>query len=582
VITASRPLRLGTRGSALALAQSGMIADSLRAHGMPVELIVIRTAGDARAPGTVWGEGAFVTALEAALLEGQIDVAVHSAKDVPTTENPRLRIAAYPAREDPRDALVALAPGATLDTLPAGSRIGTDSPRRVAFLLARRPDLRPHPLHGNVDTRLRKLEGGETDALILAVAGLSRLGLAGRISQALPPDVVPPAPGQGALAVQCRADDAEVLDQLGRIDDPGTRAEAETERAFLSASGGGCRAPIGALGRAAGGRIELLAAAADPAGVEGGDAPASRAAEAPGTTFAGRDASARAQRVAWSSLSGPVSARYEIAGEAAQRLRREIGRPAPVIVTREIGRAGDLLDSLRERGCAAVHVPAIMVEPVHPAPDLDAAAARLDAYAWVVVTSANGVSALAAATARTGVDLAGVPVATVGAATGSALVRAGGSAAFQPAIATAGHLAETLPFDGAARILVVRGDRSDGTAAARLRERGAVVDDVVAYRTVEGPATAEGEARAAIAAAPAGIVFTSGSTVRGLLALLPEDGRAAARTLAAWCIGPATAATARECGFDAVFEAPSGDLAALADLVASTVAPTPAAPESRP
>src|SRR5665811_956124 len=200
-------LRLGTRGSALALAQSGTIADSLRALGVTVEMVSIRTAGDNRAPNTVWGEGAFVTALEAALLDGRIDVAVHSAKDVPTTQDPRLRIAAFPPREDPRDALVAADPGLTIDTLPRGARIGTDSPRRVAFLLAHRPDLRPHPLHGNVDTRLRRLAEGESDALVLAVAGLTRLGLAGRITQALPPDILPPAPGQGALAVQCRADD---------------------------------------------------------------------------------------------------------------------------------------------------------------------------------------------------------------------------------------------------------------------------------------------------------------------------------------------------------------------------------------
>jgi hydroxymethylbilane synthase len=133
-----------------------MIADGLRSLGATVEVVVIRTAGDSRAPDTVWGEGAFVTALEAALLDGRIDVAVHSAKDVPTSRDPRLRIAAFPAREDPRDALVTTDPGLTLATLPHGARIGTDSPRRVAFLRANRPDLRPHPLHGNVDTRLRR------------------------------------------------------------------------------------------------------------------------------------------------------------------------------------------------------------------------------------------------------------------------------------------------------------------------------------------------------------------------------------------------------------------------------------------
>ena len=137
--TGGPTLRLGTRGSALALAQSGMIADDLRALGATVELVVVRTAGDDRPPNTVWGEGAFVMALEAALLDGRVDLAVHSAKDVPTAEDPRLAIAAYPAREDPRDALVCREPGRTLATLPAGAVVGTDSPRRAAFLRAHRP-----------------------------------------------------------------------------------------------------------------------------------------------------------------------------------------------------------------------------------------------------------------------------------------------------------------------------------------------------------------------------------------------------------------------------------------------------------
>ena len=191
-MTAVRPIRLGTRASALALTQSGLVADALRSLGAAVDLVTVRTLGDQRPPDTTWGEGAFVGALETALLSGEVDLAVHSAKDVPTTEDPRLVIAAYPQRQDPRDALVGRETGITLDTLPAGSRIGTDSPRRTAFVRARRLDLRVHPLHGNVDTRLRRLDDGETDALILAVAGLTRLGLQGRIGQVIPPEVIPP------------------------------------------------------------------------------------------------------------------------------------------------------------------------------------------------------------------------------------------------------------------------------------------------------------------------------------------------------------------------------------------------------
>ena len=153
-------------------------------------------------------------------------------------------------------------PGLTIDSLPAGSRVGTDSPRRTAFLKARRPDLQFHPLHGNVDTRLRRLDTGETDALVLAVAGLNRLHLEGRIGQILSPEVVPPAPGQGSLAVQCRADDEVTRGWLSRLDDPATRAAVETERAFLHASGGGCRAPIGGLARVEGDEVVLVAGSA--------------------------------------------------------------------------------------------------------------------------------------------------------------------------------------------------------------------------------------------------------------------------------------------------------------------------------
>jgi hydroxymethylbilane synthase len=229
----SRPaLRIGTRGSELALIQARWTAARLAEVGVPTELVIIRTEGDDRAPDTAWGEGAFVTAIERALLEERIDLAVHSAKDVPTEEDPRLLVAAFPPREDPRDSLVCRVRGGTLATLPEGARIGTDSPRRTAFLLAARPDLRLHPLHGNVDTRLRKLDAGEVDALVLAVAGLTRLGRADRIDEILPPELAAPAPGQGSLAIQVRTADAFAREAVGRLDDAAIRAAVEAERTF--------------------------------------------------------------------------------------------------------------------------------------------------------------------------------------------------------------------------------------------------------------------------------------------------------------------------------------------------------------
>ena len=299
-----RVLRLGTRGSTLARLQSELVADALRARGHDVELVVVVTAGDVRPPDTAWGEGAFVGALEHALLSREIDLAVHSAKDVPIDdEGPRqaerreavgaggdaaagsatgpLVIAAYPWREDARDALVlptscVPAPVPTPDPvrcgtitsglLPIGSRVGTDSPRRAGFLRAARPDLEIVPLHGNVDTRLRRLDEEAADALVLAVAGLVRLGHATRITCALDPELVPPAPAQGALAVQCRSDDGEVVAALSDLDDPSVRLAVETERAVLRAAGGGCRAPLGAFATVSDGVIDLVTGAIDSDG----------------------------------------------------------------------------------------------------------------------------------------------------------------------------------------------------------------------------------------------------------------------------------------------------------------------------
>jgi hydroxymethylbilane synthase len=253
-------IRLGTRGSQLALVQAGLVAELLRRAGEEVVIVEIVTEGDLRPIDMSPGEGVFVAAIARALVVGEIDLAVHSAKDVPLEAEPELVIGAYPQRADPRDALVGREPGATLDSLPPGTVVGTDSPRRAGFLRAARPDLVIVPLHGNVDTRLRRLDRGEVGALVLAAAGLDRLGRGDRIGQRLDPALVAPAPAQGALAAQARRADAALLEVLGRLDDPAVRVAVETERAVLEATGGTCRAPVGALGTVAGGRVSLLVA----------------------------------------------------------------------------------------------------------------------------------------------------------------------------------------------------------------------------------------------------------------------------------------------------------------------------------
>lgn len=269
----TRPLRIGTRGSRLALTQAELVAGLLRAQGVEVEVVTVVTTGDIRPMDTASGEGAFVDALELALRDGEIDAAVHSAKDMSVEsgafgETDDLLVAAYPVRADPRDALVTGRGGQRLTTLPAGAMVGTDSPRRTGFILAARPYLRVVPLHGNVDTRLRRLDGGVVDALVLAVAGLERLGRADRIDEVLDAARTPPAPGQGAMAVQVRAADASARSAIGQLDDPLVRRAVELERAVLGAHGGGCRAPIGALAQPDRGGLTLLAGSVRPDGCD--------------------------------------------------------------------------------------------------------------------------------------------------------------------------------------------------------------------------------------------------------------------------------------------------------------------------
>ncbi|KAB7746452.1 hydroxymethylbilane synthase [Nostocoides sp. F2B08] len=244
----SAPLRLGTRRSALATTQSGHVADALRSLGHEVELVPVVTEGDvSRAPlVTLGGTGVFAAALREALVRGEIDLAVHSLKDLPTAPHPDLIVAAIPGREDPRDAVVT-ADGRALAELGPGARVGTGSPRRAAQLRALGWGLEPQDVRGNVDTRLRLVTDGAVDAVVLAHAGLRRLGLGDRVSEVLDPIQMLPAPGQGALAVECRTDRTDLREILAPLDDSDTRVCVEAERGVLALLEAGCSAPVGAL-----------------------------------------------------------------------------------------------------------------------------------------------------------------------------------------------------------------------------------------------------------------------------------------------------------------------------------------------
>jgi len=548
-VTPSRAVvRIGTRGSTLALAQATIVGAALEQAGVGNEIVVIETDGDRRAPDTAWGEGAFVTAIERALVENRVDAAVHSAKDMPTDEDPRLRIAAYLTRDEPRDALVLPAGSdGSIDTMPPGTVIGTDSPRRTGFLRAYRADLEIRPLHGNVDTRLRRLDEGAVGALVLAAAGLIRLARGDRISQLLPIDVVPPSPGQGAIAVQVRARDCALGELLGRIDDRATRLSVEAERAFLRAGGGGCRAPIGALATLDGDRLQLF----------GGFA-----------TVDGRSAGFEA--ISGSGHDGLALARTLAARLTARRARLP-GAPR-VLITRPAADGSRLAARLAEHGLGGVMVPAIEIEPADEL-ELAEALGRLRDFDWVVATSANGARAVGSVTAPLAISSSTARWAAVGRASASELIALGVRDVWLPSESNAAALAEQLPVAAGQQILWARGDLADDLLIERLHERGAEVRAITVYRTREAPPASRRLLAEALAGGPIdAVLLASPSAVRGLLALTDGVDRAAVLAAPAICVGPRTTAAARSAGFDIIAEAATQDAAALAELTAHLLA----------
>jgi hydroxymethylbilane synthase len=263
-------LRIGSRGSQLALWQANHISDLLRAQGHTIELEMIKTTGDKItdvALAKVGSKGMFTKEIEEALVENRVDLAVHSLKDLPTELASDFEIAAITTREDARDVFCSVK-FKRIDDLPQAANVGTSSLRRQAQLMAIRRDLRIHPLRGNVDTRLRKLEGGDYDAIILAAAGLTRLGKTQLVRQVIPIEVMTPAAGQGALAIEIRHGDTTIRGYLKFLDDPAARASTTCERALLNKLGGGCQVPIGAFAEVHSDRISLNALVAHPDGTK--------------------------------------------------------------------------------------------------------------------------------------------------------------------------------------------------------------------------------------------------------------------------------------------------------------------------
>ncbi len=453
-------LRLGTRGSALAVGQSELVADALRANGHDVELVRIRTGGDVETGSlaSLGGLGVFAAELRRAILDGRVDFAVHSLKDLPTAAVPGLTIAAVPAREDPRDVLCGR-DGATLATLPAGATVGTGSPRRVAQLRAQRPDLRYVDVRGNVGTRLARVAEGDLDAVVLAAAGLRRLGLERHVTDLLG---ILPAPGQGALALECRLDDAGVIGALAELDDADTRAAVEAERAVLAGLGGGCAAPIAAL--ASDGVLE--------AGVFAPDGSEQATASVELRTGAGDFAvaellAAEADRIADLRASRP--SRLADLHDETSLWRGD----TPLAGTRILLPRGDgaLADGLRAAGAEVVAV-ALQRRVLLPARELPASPD------WLVLTSPATVEVLFELGLLPGTD---GPVAVVGAATARAARAAGLRVELAPeGGSSAASLLAVFP-EGPGTVAIPGSALSSPALADGLRAKGWSVEQTHVY-----------------------------------------------------------------------------------------------------
>jgi hydroxymethylbilane synthase len=542
-------IRLATRGSRLALIQAQLAGEALGSRYPEHDFVPVpmTTHGDRRPQMNLQAaarEGVFVKELEQALLDGRAELAVHSAKDLPTALTPGLVLAAFLPRADARDAIVAQQP-TTLAQLPAGARIGTGSPRRAAQIRATRPDLRTVAIRGNVDTRLRRLAEGAVDAVILAAAGLERLGRLAEAHQLLPFDVMLPAPGQGALVIQA-VEDSIAAQLASAIDDPNTRRAVEAERSLLRRLGGGCLSAVGAYASIEANELLLDAV------VLADDASGAIRARARGRDDGGvleeiiqRLEAGGAARLLGSAANPRRRAPTEAAGSSSGELAG-----LRIMVTRADRQAAALSRALESRGAVAVECPVITIEPIALSP---LALAELDRYDWIVFSSANGVDRLLQELGATGREIpTHIKVAAIGPKTAARLREHGIKPALVPDEFVAEALADALAAEmdrggwGAGqrpRVLLPRAAGSREVLPERLRAFGAEVTVLETYRVISPP-----DLRPRLANSLAGVdlvTLTSSSAVRHFVAALDAP---LPQRIAVACIGPITAQTARELG----------------------------------
>jgi hydroxymethylbilane synthase len=529
-----RELVVGTRGSALAFAQTAIVCDALRQKHAAIQLHVerITTTGDVHSDGPLsqLGRGIFIKEIEAALLDRRIDIAVHSAKDLPSILAPDFKLGAILPRADARDVLIS--PHGTLRNLPLGARVGTSSPRRACQLRALRPDLVPVDVRGNVDTRLRKLAQGEFDALVIAAAGLIRLNRTGEVTEWLDADAFIPSVGQGALALELRADDPWALELVRPLDHAETRAAVAAERVFLAELGTGCRAAVGAHARVDPQDTQVLHL----------------------TAFIGAPDGSTVRATCAGSVTRPQALGVEVAHDLLLKgARFLVGdtsalRGKAVAITRPAERATELTTLLRAHGAFPVVCPTIAVRLLTRLAELDVFFTS-SAPRWIAFTSVNAVNAIADRLALTRQALPGnTRLAAVGDATALAVEQRLRRPDFVSSRASAEALALELPDVAGGTVLFPRGDRALETLATRLSARGATVRDVIVYRTTPGPGVDELTTRAADLDA---VVFTSPSSVRCAPNAIAAM-RVSRRRPVVVCIGATTARAARDMGLEVV------------------------------
>jgi hydroxymethylbilane synthase len=471
-------------------------------------------------------EGVFVKELEQALLEGRAELAVHSAKDLPTSMTAGLVLCAFLPRGDARDVLIS-STGRGLEGLARGARVGTGSPRRAAQLAALRPDLKFLPIRGNVDTRLKKLRDGAVDAVVLAAAGVERLGRIDEIDEIIPFDVMLPAPGQGALALQAKSG-TEAVAIATALDDQLTSRAVRAERAVLEGLGGGCLSAVGAYAFVDGDQLVVSAVVLAEDG--------------------GKAVRTTARGVADRQVVDQVTSKLKAEGAAGLIRPRSDRLPLAglrVLVTRASKQAGGLVEALTTGGATVVTCPVIEIEaiPIEPGRLKD-----LAGYEWLVFTSVNGVEQFLRLAKEMGVKVgARTRIAAIGPETAAELRRRGLTPEIVPEQYVAEELAEAFPRGSVEgkRVLLPRAAGSRDVLPERLRALGATVDLLETYRAVE-PANLRSQLQGCLEKGIDVVTFTSSSAVRHFVDAM--GGRSLAGATRVACIGPITAGTARELG----------------------------------